>query len=141
MIYDKERYFYMMCSKCNKRVATVFVTKIENGQRKTEGLCVRCAKEMGLPTDQIMGNVIGKLGITPEQMESLEQEINGLIQGNLPSDNDDTEDGGAPAIDFPKLIRESGLLEGDPDQEGGNVPLGRMFQAIFGNKSDAIFTE
>ena len=99
----------MMCSKCNKRVATVFVTKVENGQRKTEGLCIRCAKELGLPTDQMMGNVIGKLGISPEQMENLEQEINGLIQGGLPSDNDDNEDGGAPAIDFPKLFRESGL--------------------------------
>ena len=100
----------MMCSKCNKRVATVFVTKVENGQRKTEGLCIRCAKELGLPTDQMMGNVIGKLGISPEQMENLEQEINSLIQGGLPSDSDDNEEGGAPAIDFPKLFRESGLF-------------------------------
>ena len=106
----------MMCSKCNKRVATVFVTKVENGQRKTEGLCIRCAKELGLPTDQMMGNVIGKLGISPEQMENLEAEINGLIQGGLPSDSDDNEDGGAPAIDFPKLFRESGLF-GNPKEE------------------------
>ncbi|MBE6629308.1 MAG: ATP-dependent Clp protease ATP-binding subunit [Ruminococcaceae bacterium] len=106
----------MMCSKCNKRVATVFVTKVENGQRKTEGLCIRCAKELGLPTDQMMGNVIGKLGISPEQMENLEEEINGLIQGGLPSDSDDNEDGGAPAIDFPKLFRESGLF-GNPKEE------------------------
>ncbi len=112
----------MMCSKCNKRVATVFVTKVENGQRKTEGLCIRCAKELGLPTDQMMGNVIGKLGISPEQMENLEEEINGLIQGGLPSDNDDTEDGGAPAIDFPKLFRESGLF-GNPHEEGGEEPV------------------
>ena len=99
----------MMCSKCNKRVATVFVTKVENGQRKTEGLCIRCAKELGLPTDQMMGNVIGKLGISPDQLGDIEDEINGLIQNGLPSDNDDNEDGGAPAIDFPKLFRESGL--------------------------------
>ena len=103
----------VMCSKCHKRVATVFVTKVENGQRKTEGLCIRCAGELGLPTEQMMGNVMGKLGITPEQMENLEEEINGLIQGGVPSDNDDNEDGGAPAIDFPKLFRESGLF-GNP---------------------------
>ena len=108
----------VMCSKCNKRVATVFVTKVENGQRKTEGLCIRCAKELGLPTDQMMGNVIGKLGISPEQMENLEQEINGLIQGGLPSDSDDNEEGGAPAIDFPKLFRESGLF-GNPKEDSG----------------------
>ena len=114
----------MMCSKCNKRVATVFVTKVENGQRRTEGLCIRCAKELGLPTDQMMGNVIGKLGISPDQMENLEEEINGLIQGGLPSDSDDNEDGGAPAIDFPKLFRESGLsnLFGGMKEEGGAEP-------------------
>ena len=109
----------VMCTRCHKRVATVFITKMENGQRKTEGLCMRCAKELGLPTDQMMGNVMGKLGITPEQMENMEEEINGLIQGGLPSDNDDNEDGGAPAIDFPKLFRESGLF-GNP-AEGGDV--------------------
>ena len=108
----------VMCTRCHKRVATVFVTKVESGQRKTEGLCMRCAKELGLPTDQMMGNVMGKLGITPEQMENMEEEINGLIQGGLPSDNDDNEDGGAPAIDFPKLFRESGLF-GNPSGDEG----------------------
>ena len=100
----------VMCSKCHKRVATVFVTKVENGERKTEGLCMKCAKELGLPTDQIMGNVMGNvmgnLGITPEQLENMEEEVNGLLQNmDLPSDNDDNEDGGAPAIDFPKLFQ------------------------------------
>ncbi len=120
----------VMCSKCHKRVATVFVTKVENGQRKTEGLCIRCAAELGLPTEQMMGNVMGKLGITPEQMENIEEEINGLIQGGVPSDNDDTEDGGAPAIDFPKLFRESGLF-GNPvtPAEGAEAAEGERKEA------------
>ena len=101
-----------MCARCHKRVATVFVTKVENGERKTEGICVKCAAELGLPTDQMMGNVMGKLGITPDMLQNMEEELNGLIQenGGLPSDGDDNEDGGAPAIDFPKLFRESGLF-------------------------------
>ena len=110
----------VMCSKCHKRVATVFVTKVENGQRRTEGLCMRCAKEMGLPTDQMMGNVMGKLGITPDQIENLEEELKGLMEGGVPSDNDDNEEGGAPAIDFPSLFRESGLfgpVQGDSAEE------------------------
>ena len=107
----------VMCSKCHKRVATVFVTKNEGGERKTEGFCIRCAHEMGFPTDQMMGNVIGKMGITPEQLEGLEEEIGGLLRNvNLPSANDDTEDGGAPAIDFPALFRESGLF-GTPAED------------------------
>ncbi len=110
-----------MCSKCHKRVATVFVTKNENGERKTEGFCIRCAHEMGFPTDQMMGNVIGKMGITPEQLEGLEEEIGGLLRdANLPSANDDGEDGGAPAIDFPALFRDSGLFgtPADDKKEG-----------------------
>ena len=115
----------VMCSRCHKRVATVFVTKVENGERKTEGLCIRCAKELGLPTDQMMGNVMGKLGITPDQMENLEEEINGLMQEGLPSDADDNEDGGAPAIDFPKLFRESGLFGPVQPTESGETPDGK----------------
>ena len=116
----------VMCSKCHKRVATVFVTKVENGERKTEGLCMKCAKELGFPTDQVMGNVMGKLGISPDQLENMEEEINGLMQSmDLPSSNDDNEDGGAPAIDFPKLFRESGLFgtpaEGQKEDKEGNV--------------------
>lgn len=107
----------VMCTRCHKRVATVFVTKMENGERKTEGLCMKCAGELGLPTDQVMGNVMGQLGITPEQIENMEGEIGELLRGGVPSDNDDNEDGGAPAIDFPKLFRESGLF-GTP-AEGG----------------------
>ncbi|MBP3397192.1 MAG: ATP-dependent Clp protease ATP-binding subunit [Clostridia bacterium] len=104
----------VMCARCHKRVATVFVTKVENGERKTEGLCVKCAAELGLPTDQMMGNVMGKLGITPDMLQNMEEELTGLIQenGGLPSDGDDNEDGGAPAIDFPKIFRESGLFGG-----------------------------
>ena len=102
----------VMCSKCHKRVATVFVTKVENGERKTEGLCMKCAAELGMPTDQMIGNVMGKLGISPEMLENMEEELHGIIEqsGGLPSDNDDNEDGGAPAIDFPKIFRESGLF-------------------------------
>ncbi len=123
----------VMCVKCQKRVATVFVTKVENGQRKTEGLCMKCAKELGFPTEQMMGNVMGKLGITPDQLENVEEELNGLMQGmGLPSENDDGEDGGAPAIDFPKIFRESGLFSDNEEKANaqkerkeGNVKLPR----------------
>ncbi|MBE6554800.1 MAG: ATP-dependent Clp protease ATP-binding subunit [Ruminococcaceae bacterium] len=120
----------VMCSKCHKRVATVFVTKVENGERKTEGLCIKCANELGLPTEQMMGNVMGKLGISPEQLAGMEEELNGLLQenGGLPSDTDDNEDGGAPAIDFPKIFRESGLfgaMGGSEQKEKGDGAKGK----------------
>jgi len=93
-------------------MAVIFVTKIENGEKVSEGICMKCAKEMGLPVDNMLGNVLDKFGMSGDQLEAMEEEINGMLgDDSLPSDDDDTEDGGAPAIDFPKLIRESGLFQ------------------------------
>ena len=100
----------VMCSRCKKRVAAVFVTKVENGEKISEGLCLRCAKELGLPVDNMLGDIMGKLGISSDQLEDMENEVMNLMHGDVPSDADDNEDGGAPAIDFPKLFRESGLM-------------------------------
>ena len=114
----------VMCSKCHKRVAVVFVTKLENGNKISEGLCITCAKEMGVPVDNMLGNVMNQLGITPDQLENMENEVNGFLEqmgDDLPISSDDLEDGGAPAIDFPKLFRDAGL----PVQDGGKKDSSR----------------
>ena len=100
----------VMCSRCHKRMAVVFVTKMENGEKSTQGLCVKCAKEVGVPIDNLMGNVIGQLGISSDHLENAEEEILSMLEQATPSDCDDHEDGGAPAIDLPKLFRDAGLL-------------------------------
>ena len=101
-----------MCSRCHKRVAVVFVTKIENGEKINEGICIKCARELGLPVEGMLGDICKKLGISPEQLDGMEDDLNKMIedQGGLPSDNDDNEDAGAPAIDFPKLFGENGIM-------------------------------
>ncbi len=93
----------VMCSNCHKRVAVIFVTKVENGEKSSQGLCVKCARDMGLPIDNMLGDVYNKMGITPEQMENMENELAEMMP--------DGEDGGAPAIDFPKLFKDSGLMD------------------------------
>ena len=101
----------VMCSRCHKRVAVVFVTKLENGNKTSEGLCIKCAKELGVPVDNMLGNVMNQFGISADQLESMEDGINSMMEdlSNVPSENDDLEDGGAPAIDLPKLFGEGGL--------------------------------
>ena len=37
-----------LCSRCGKNVAVIFITKVEGGTTKTEGLCLKCAKELGI---------------------------------------------------------------------------------------------
>ena len=99
----------VMCSKCHKRVAVVFVNKVENGNKLSEGLCIKCARELGIPVDNMLGNMMNQMGITPEQLESMENEMNDYISENLPTSNDDLEEGGAPAIDIPQLFGDSGM--------------------------------
>ena len=65
----------VMCSKCHKRVAVVFVTKMENGNKSNEGLCLKCAKELGLPMDNMLGDVMNQFGLSPDQLESMEDEL------------------------------------------------------------------
>ena len=119
----------VMCSKCRKRIAVVFVAKVENGNKVTEGLCMKCAKELGIPVETMLGNVMDKMGIPPEMienMESMEGDINDYLTQNglVPSDNDDNEDGGAPAIPLPRLFDtpasdDSGVVPADKSQSGG----------------------
>ncbi len=103
-----------MCSKCHKRVAVVFMTRMENGEKATRGFCMKCAKEFGVPVDNIVGNMIDQLGISQEQLESAEDDLASMLtQMQTPSDCDDSEDGGAPAIDIPKLFRDAGFAPVD----------------------------
>ncbi len=109
----------VMCSNCHKRVAVIFVTKVENGEKSSQGLCIKCAKDMGLPIDSMMGDIYNKMGISPDQMENMEDELAEMLpQGD--------EDGGAPAIDLPKLFKDSGfadmanqMMQGK--ENGGNI--------------------
>lgn len=95
----------VMCSRCHKRVAVVFITKMENGETKNEGLCLKCAKELGLkPVDDILS----KMGISEEDLDKLEGDMEtALSEGfdmNEDFGEDLGEDAGAPPIDLPKLF-------------------------------------
>ena len=65
-----------MCSKCKVNPAIVYITKIENGKTISEGLCLSCAKELGIaPIDDMMK----QLGIDDEELESLNGQMSEFI--------------------------------------------------------------
>lgn len=105
----------VMCSNCHKRVAVVFVTKLEKGEKTSSGLCLKCAKELGVPLDNMLGDIYGKMGISPDQLENMEDEMSGMLDAI-----DEGEDGGAPAIDIPKLFKDTGFMDMIKNQ-GGNA--------------------
>lgn len=66
-----------MCSICNKNIATIFTSKIINGKPEMVGICIKCAQKMGMPViDQLMQQA----GITPEELENLNEQMNSILQ-------------------------------------------------------------
>ncbi len=68
----------MMCSRCHKRMSVVYMTRLENGETINEGLCLKCARELGLkPVDDIMK----KMGITEEDIDAVSDQLMETIGG------------------------------------------------------------
>ena len=100
----------LMCSRCHKRMAVVFITKLENGEKKNEGVCITCAKELGLPLDNMLGDMMNKLGISSEELAGMEDDMAKMMEegGNLPAMMEDFDDDEAttPSINLQKLFGE-----------------------------------
>lgn len=66
-----------LCSRCKKNVAVVFITKVENGQTTNEGLCLKCAKELGIKQ---VDDIVQRMGISDDDLEELSGEMLSLMQ-------------------------------------------------------------
>ena len=67
-----------LCSRCHKNVAVIFIQKMEGGTTKSEGLCLKCAKELGIkPVEDMMQ----KMGISDEDLEGLTNEMMSAFGG------------------------------------------------------------
>ncbi|MBQ6937547.1 MAG: ATP-dependent Clp protease ATP-binding subunit [Clostridia bacterium] len=73
----------MLCTRCNKNVAVIFVTRLENGKSINEGLCMPCARELGINTMQQMAG-----GLDMGDMENLESQMMDFL-GNGESEGED----------------------------------------------------
>ncbi len=83
-------------------MAVIFVTKIENGETKNEGLCLKCAKEIGIPQ---VNNIIQKLGISDEDLEGMEDSMGELLSANQNGDEDENSPH-APSLDIGKMLNQ-----------------------------------
>ena len=107
-----------MCSRCGKNVAVIFITKIEAGQTKNEGLCLKCARELHIkPVDDI----INKMGISDEDLDNLSGEMMNALSGaedlmNVEPGGESDEDDDGKTATFPFLNR----LFGGPMGQGNN---------------------
>ena len=77
-----------MCSKCHKRPAVVFLSPTSD-VKQSRGLCLICAKELGIKP---VNDLLDQMGITDEQMEAMESELSDMMEEN-PEENGEGENG------------------------------------------------
>ena len=122
-----------LCSRCKKNVAVVFISKMEGDKTTNEGLCLKCAKELGLPqVDEMMK----RMGISDEDLDTINNEMMQAFNGvenieDLPGGEDagEEEEEGKTAT-FPFLNRLFSGSDAPRAGEGGassedSVPRGR----------------
>ena len=107
-----------LCSRCKKNVAVVFISKMEGDKTTNEGLCLKCAKELGLPQ---VDDMMKRMGISDEDLDTLNSEMLQAMSGvenieDLPGGEDagEEEEEGKTAT-FPFLNR---LFSGEAAKGG-----------------------
>ena len=103
----------MLCTRCKKRQAVVFVQRLENGKPVQEGYCLTCARELHIqPVDDLMK----RFNMTDDQLASMEEHMADLMQqaqesgammpmmdGDMQNPDDTGDDfvpGGSPVFPF-----------------------------------------
>ena len=95
----------MLCVRCKKRPAIVFVQKPEAGEAKSEGYCLSCARELGIkPVDDIMK----QFGISDQDLEAMEERFAGMME------NGDMD----PAA----MMQQLGMMAPQDDADGDEAP-------------------
>ena len=137
-----------LCSRCHKNVAVIFIQTMEGGTTKSEGLCLKCAKEMGIkPVEDMMQ----KMGISDEDLEGLTNEMMSAFGGaegmeglmSAEEADEDEEDEGKTAT-FPFLNKLFGSAQspqaqppereqpraerGDKDKKGEKQPKRKFLE-------------
>ena len=100
----------MICSKCKKRPAVIFVSRVEGEKTTQEGFCIKCATELNIgPIKQMMQN----MGITEDDLEAVSEQF-----GDIMDNMDDFQLGGAGTMPFMQ-----NLFGGNtPVAQGDNAP-------------------
>nr|WP_325184275.1 ATP-dependent Clp protease ATP-binding subunit [uncultured Oscillibacter sp.] len=115
-----------LCSRCKKNVAVVFISKLDGDKPVNEGLCLKCAKDLGLPqVDEMMK----RMGISDEDLETINTEMMQAFDGvenieDLPGGEDAGEEEDGKTATFPFLNRlfssgEKPAREESAEESGG----------------------
>ena len=116
-----------LCSRCHKNPAVIYIAKIEGDKTTNEGLCLACAKQLGIAP---LNNMLEQMGIGDEDIDSLNTQMADFAE-NMDSL---AHDGG-----FEEMISQ---LSSGVNDEGGAATapmsfLSKLFSPGEKNQGDA----
>lgn len=94
----------MICSRCQKRPAVVFVSNNKN-DNAPRGYCLLCAKELGIKPVE---DIIKRMGISPDDLESVQEQMDSIME-NMGDMGDMSE-----------IAQNMGLQNVSQDQDNNN---------------------
>ena len=98
----------MVCIRCKKRPAIIFIQRMENGQMKQEGYCLHCARELHIkPVDDLMK----QFGMSEQDMDNMEDRMESMME--------EMGEGGNP---FAALMKMQDEENGGAGEEDGFTP-------------------
>ena len=118
----------MVCIRCKKRPAIIFIQRMENGQMKQEGYCLHCARELHIkPVDDLMK----QFGMSEQDMDNMEDRMDSMME--------EMGEGGNPFAALMKMQDDSDGGDEDGFTPGGNAtfPLSIAGQESGQNSSQA----
>ena len=114
----------LMCSKCKKRPAVVFVTAMHGNEKKNEGYCLQCARELGISQ---VDEMLKSTGLTDEEIENMTGQLMDITDG------EDFELGGSGTM--PNFLNSIFGGISDKDSESGDSTA-NIFEGFMGGKKD-----
>lgn len=120
----------MLCSRCKKRMAVVFITAMQGEEKHNEGLCLVCAKELGIPQ---VKEYMDQMGIGDDEVEEFSDQMTDLDT----MDGDSFELGGTGSI--PNFIQN--LLGGLPNMSKNMNSDSMNEDKLFEKKADNLKRE
>ena len=107
----------MLCERCKKRPAMIYIQSNEGGQTKSKGYCLTCARELGIkPVDDMMK----QMGIDDEALKAMEEQMDSFMQDNMGEDG--SFDFGKMFGGFGGMGMPGGDFDDDEDFEQGGSP-------------------
>ncbi len=123
----------MLCERCKKRPAMIYIQSNEGGQMKSKGYCLTCAKELGIkPVDDMMK----KMGIDDDALKAMEEQMDSFMKDNMDENGD---------FNFSNFLGGMGMPGGDFEndydddfEQGGSstIPFGKDDAGKDGDKKD-----